>query len=283
MAEGPHDEGSTMTRHFLFVSDFDQTLSSNDSGRVLSQKLGISGFDEKVAGLSRLNLVQSGAELTYLLRHDPEYRRVRRADLTDVGRQIRLKRNIHLLPDLLESGVEGYHFDFRVVSAAPEEIVHAALDGIMPLSNVIGTRLGYEAGSGEIASVDGVAAGYGKVTAVENLRTTLGIPRERVIYVGDGSSDLHVMLHVNRGEGLTIAVSQARQITEIARRTVISDDALAVFVPLLEEIVGFDPAEIRSWFDLHGLVIQEWDRVRTDWVNIRASADGTEPALFAVA
>jgi hypothetical protein len=52
---------------------------------------------------------------------------------------------------------------------------------------------------------------------------------------------------------------------------------------LLEEIVGFDPAEIRSWFDLHGLVIQEWDRVRTDWVNIRASADGTEPALFAVA
>lgn len=82
-----------MTKHFLFVSDFDQTLSSNDSGRVLSQKLGISGFDEKVAGLSRLNLVQSGAELTYLLRHDPEYRRVRRADLTDVGRQIRLKRN----------------------------------------------------------------------------------------------------------------------------------------------------------------------------------------------
>ncbi len=272
-----------MTRHFLFVSDFDQTLSSNDSGRVLSHKLGISGFDEKVAGLSRLNLVQSGAELTYLLRHDPEYRRVRRADLTDVGRQIRLKRNIHLLPDLLESGVEGYHFDFRVVSAAPEEIVHAALDGIVPLSNVIGTRLGYEAGSGEIASVDSVAAGYGKVTAVENLRTTLGIPRERVIYVGDGSSDLHVMLHVNRGEGLTIAVSQARQITEIARRTVISDDALAVFVPLLEEVVGFDPAEIRSWFDLHGLVIQEWDRVRTDWVNIRASADGTEPALFAVA
>ena len=272
-----------MTKHFLFVSDFDQTLSSNDSGRVLSQKLGISGFDEKVAGLSRLNLVQSGAELTYLLRHDPEYRRVRRTDLTDVGRQIRLKRNIHLLPELLESGVEGYHFDFRVVSAAPEEIVHAALDGIVPMSNVIGTRLGYEAESGEIASVDSVAAGYGKVTAVEHLRTTLGIPRERVIYVGDGSSDLHVMLHVNRGEGLTIAVSQSRQITEIARRTVLSDDALAVFVPLLEEVARFDPPRIRSWFDAHGLVIQEWDRVRTDWVNIRASSDGAEPALFAVA
>jgi predicted HAD superfamily phosphohydrolase len=151
------------------------------------------------------------------------------------------------------------------------------------VSNIIGTRLGYETESGEIASVDSVAAGYGKVTAVEHLRTTLGIPRERVIYVGDGSSDLHVMLHVNRGEGLTIAVSQARQITEIARRTVLSDDALAVFVPLLEEVARFDPPRIRSWFDTHGLVIQEWDRVRTDWVNIRASSDGAEPALFAVA
>ena len=272
-----------MTKHFLFVSDFDQTLSSSDAGRVLSESLGIGGFDEKVAGLSRLNLVQSGAELTYLLRHDPEYRRVRRADLTDVGRQIRLKRNIRLLPALLEKGIEDYCFDFYVVSAAPEEIVHAALDGIVPANHIIGTRLGYEATSGEIASVDSVAAGYGKVTAVEQLRTTLGIPRERVVYVGDGSSDLHVMLHVNRGEGLTIAVSQARHITEIARRTVLSDDVLAVFVPVLEEIVHFDAPRIRAWFEGHGLVIQEWDRVRTDWVTIRESSERPERTLVAVA
>ena len=272
-----------MTRHFLFVSDFDQTLSSSDAGRVLSESLGIAGFDEKVAGLSRLNLVQSGAELTYLLRHDPEFRRVRRSDLTNVGRGLRLKHNIRLLPDLLEHGVDGYCFDFYVVSAAPEEIVHAALDGIVPANHIIGTRLGYEAGSGEIASVDSVAAGYGKVTAVEHLRTTLGVPRERVVYVGDGSSDLHVMLHVNRGEGLTIAVSQARHITEIARRTVMSDDALAVFVPVLEEIVKLEPSKIRTWFEQHGLVIQEWDRIRTDWVTIRESSDRPERALVAVA
>lgn len=272
-----------MTKYYLFVSDFDQTLSSSDAGRVLSEALGIGGFDEKVAGLSRLNLVQSGAELTYLLRHDPEFRRVRRTDLTEVGRQIRLKHNIRLLPDLLERGVEGYCFDFYVVSAAPEEIVHTALDGIVPSSHIIGTRLGYESTTGEIASVDGVAAGYGKVTAVEHLRTTLGIPRERVVYVGDGSSDLHVMLHVNRGEGLTIAVSQARHITEIARRTVMSDDALAVFVPVLEEIVHLEPPQIRAWFERHGLVIQEWDRVRTDWVTIRESSDRPERTLVAVA
>src|SRR5919109_880722 len=70
-----------MKKHYLLVSDFDQTLSFNDSGIVLSELLGISGFQEKVAGLFRLNLVQQGAELAYLLRHDPEFRRVRKEDL----------------------------------------------------------------------------------------------------------------------------------------------------------------------------------------------------------
>src|SRR4051812_3461133 len=113
----PAEGASPMIRHFLLVSDFDQTLSFNDSGRLLSERLGIAGFDEKVAGLSRLNLVQEGAELTYLLRHDPEYRRVRREDLVAVGREIRLKRNIGLLTSLLDHGIDGHRFDFYVVSA----------------------------------------------------------------------------------------------------------------------------------------------------------------------
>lgn len=261
-----------MTKHFLLVSDFDQTLSFNDSGRLLSERLGISGFDAKVAGLSRLNLVQEGAELIYLLRHDPEYRRVRQEDLIEVGRAIRLKRNIALLTSLLEHGIDGYRFDFYVVSAAPEEIVHAALDGVIPANHVIGTRLIYDGDSGEIASIERVAAGYGKVAAVDALRAELGISRDRVVYVGDGSSDLHVMLHVNRCDGLTIAVSQARHITEVARRTVIADNALGVLVPVLEEIAGWSPREIRRLVERHGLVIQEWDRVRTDWLTICESA-----------
>ena len=52
-----------MTKRYLLVSDFDQTLSFDDSGLVLSELLGVPGFQEKVAGLSRLNLVQEGAEL----------------------------------------------------------------------------------------------------------------------------------------------------------------------------------------------------------------------------
>jgi 2-hydroxy-3-keto-5-methylthiopentenyl-1-phosphate phosphatase len=261
-----------MIRHFLLVSDFDQTLSFNDSGRLLSERLGIAGFDEKVAGLSKLNLVQEGAELTYLLRHDPEYRRVRREDLVAVGRAIRLKRNIALLTELLDHGIDGYRFDFYVVSAAPEDIVHAALEGIVPKDHLIGTQLGFDGETGEICAVDSVAAGYGKVAAVDALRSRLGIARERVVYVGDGSSDLHVMLHVNRGDGLTIAVSQSRLVTEVARRTVISDDALSVLVPVLEEVAGWGTREIRRLFERHGLVIQEWDRVRTDWLTITESA-----------
>ena len=270
-----------MRKHYLLVSDFDQTLSFDDSGRVLSERLGIVGFDEKVAGLSRLNLVQEGAELTYLLRHDPEYRRVRRQDLSDVGAHIRLKQNIVLLAELLARGIAGYRFDFYVVSAAPEEIVHAALAGIVPPERIVGTRLRYDPDSGEIAAVERVAAGYGKVAAVEALRAELGVPSERVVYVGDGSSDLHVMLHVNRGDGLTIAASENRHIAQIARRTVISDDALSVLVPVLEEIGGHDRTQVRRIFEEFGVLIQEWDRVRTDWLTLRAG--GTDGAREAVA
>jgi phosphoserine phosphatase len=262
-----------MKKHYLMVSDFDQTLSFDDSGLALSEMLGIVGFRDKVAGLSRLNLVQEGAELTYLLRHDPEYRRVRKQDLMDVGKRIRLKQNIGLLIEFLRRGIDGFQFDFYVVSAAPEEVVLSALDGIVPPDHIMAARFGYDERSGEIESVIRVPAGYGKVEAVDEVRVRRGIPRDRVVYVGDGTSDLHVMLHVNRGDGFTIAASETKHITQIAKRTVISDDALSVLVPILEEIGGYGPSQIRALFEEYGFLIQEWDRVRTDWLTIRDSAD----------
>jgi 2-hydroxy-3-keto-5-methylthiopentenyl-1-phosphate phosphatase len=258
-----------MRKYYLLVSDFDQTLSFNDSGQALAEMLGIPNFQEKVANLSRLNLVQSGAELTYLLRHDPDFRRVREADLVEVGRQIRLKRNIALLAEFLKDGIEGFRFDFYVVSAAPWLVVHSALEGLVPPDHIIGAHFSFSPETGEVESIIQVPAGYGKVAAVDSLRLRLGVPSDRIVYVGDGSSDIHVMLHVNRGDGLTIAASEARHIAQIARRTVISDDALSVLIPILEEIVGFDPSQIRLVFEEQGLLIQEWDRVRTDWLTIR--------------
>ncbi len=258
------------TKHYLLASDFDQTLSFNDSGLILSHLIGASGFAEKVHGLSRIHFVQQGGELAYLLLHDPEYRCVRREHLIEAGKQIRLKFNIPLLTELLEK-LEGYRFSFYVISAAPEEIVQSALEGIVPADHIYGTRFQYDPVSGEIQSILRVPAGYGKVAVLEDLKEALEISGDRVVYVGDGSSDVHVMLHVNRSEGLTVAVSEAKYITRIARRTVLSDDALCVLVPILEEIVGWDPLRIRGLFSSHGFVLQEWDKVRTDWLTIRGA------------
>jgi HAD superfamily phosphoserine phosphatase-like hydrolase len=264
------------TKRYLLASDFDQTLSFNDSGIVLSEMLGIAGFAERCAGLSTTHLVQQGAELAYLLLHDPEYRRVRREDLMQVGKQIRLKRNIHLLASLL-SAVDGHHFDFYVISAAPEEVIVSALEGVVPAEHIFGTRFRYNEHSGEIQSIARVPAGYGKVAVIEELRTALGVGADRLVYVGDGSSDVHVMLHVNRMDGLTIAVSENRFLTPIARRTVLSDDALSVAVPVLEDIAGLTSGRIRALFATHGLVLQEWDKMRTDALTIRDSA--SSPAV----
>jgi phosphoserine phosphatase len=258
-------------KHYLLASDFDQTLSFNDSGIVLSELLGTSGFLQKVEGLSRIHLVQQGGELAYLLLHDPEYRCVRREHLVEVGKHIRLKRNIHLLSRLLDT-IEGLRFSFYVISAAPEEVIQSALEGILPADHIFGTRFHYDSRSGEIQSIVEVPAGYGKVAVLENLRAELQIGPERVVYVGDGTSDIHVMLHVNRREGLTIAVSEAKYVTQIARRTILSDDAVSVLVPVLEEIAGWDAAAIRALFESQGLVLHEWNKVRTDSLTICESA-----------
>ena len=80
-------------REYLMVSDFDQTLSFNDSGVVLSEMLGIPDFGKRIAGLSDIRLVQQGGELAYLLLHDPAFRCVRKEHLLEVGRRVRLKAN----------------------------------------------------------------------------------------------------------------------------------------------------------------------------------------------
>jgi predicted HAD superfamily phosphohydrolase len=86
--------------------------------------------------------------------------------------------------------------------------------------------------------------------------------------VGDGSSDVHVMMHVNRLDGLTIAVSENRYINQIAQRTVLSDDALSVLVPVLESIVGWNAVRIREFFEQHGFALREWEKVQTDSLTI---------------
>jgi phosphoserine phosphatase len=255
-------------KHFLVVSDFDQTLSFNDSGQVLSEQLGIADFRQKVDGLASSNLVQQGAELAYLIRHDPAFRGIRREHLAAAGRGIRLRSDIPALVDFLDRGLDGFRFSFFVVSAAPQEVIQAALAGTVPVDHIIGTEFDYDPISGEVESIRRVPAGYGKVAVLEGLEARLDVPPERTIYIGDGSSDVHVMLHVNNRDGFTIAVSENRLLARIARSTVLSDSASSVLIPILERIVGWRSAEIREFFESRALRLHEWEKARTDRVTV---------------
>jgi phosphoserine phosphatase len=274
--------------HYLVASDFDKTLSLDDSGALLSEMLGIAGFEEKVAALAASNLVQQGGELAYLLLHDPDFRGVRRDHLTAVGQRIRLKHNLRLLQTMLASASSGHTLSFHVLSAAPEEVIIAALEGVVDPSHIHGTRFRYDAGgagagvgAGAIVGLHHVTAGYGKVAVLDEIQSELGVCDERIIYLGDGRSDMHVMLHVNRRNGYTIAVSETRSVAQIARRTVLGDDALGVMVPILEDIFDWTPARIRALFEEQHLLIQGWAKGRTDWITIGAGA-ATPPAVTLV-
>ena len=260
--------GAARSKHFLLASDFDQTLSYNDSGLVLAELLGISDYDRKVEGLAGSNLVQQGGELAYLIRHDPEFRGVRREHLAEAGRRVRLKNAISELVELLEAETADHRFSFYVISAAPREVVVSALEGIVSPEHIYATELDYDGDSGEVCAIRRVAAGFGKVAVIDALAAELDIAPDRIIYVGDGSSDVHVMLHVNNGDGFTIAVSGNRQLARIARSTVLSDNALSIVVPVLDQVLGWRSGKIRAEIESRGLVLQEWQKARTDHVTI---------------
>ena len=277
-----HRDPMTATRHprhFLVASDFDQTLSFNDSGLVLSELIGATEFQQKVDGLAHSNLIQQGGELAYLIRHDPEFRGIRREHLTEAGRRVRLRSNIPALVEFLERGLDGCAFSFVVISAAPREVIESALAGIVAPDRIFGTEFEYDDDTGEVRAIRRVPAGYGKVAVIEELESRFDVPPARTIYVGDGSSDVHVMLHVNNRDGFTIAVSENTQLARIARSTVLSDDAFSVTVPILEQVLGWGSGEIRSFFESNGLTLHEWEKARTDRVIVRESPSVASEAI----
>jgi 2-hydroxy-3-keto-5-methylthiopentenyl-1-phosphate phosphatase len=262
-----------MVKQYLLASDFDQTLSFNDSGVVLSELIGFHNFHDKVKGLSDIHLVQQGAELAYLILHDPDFRRVRRDNLIETGKRIRLKHDVDLFARSLDNISDGFKVSFYVISAAPQEIIQSALEGIVPPNHIFGTRFRWNEATGEVDSIIRATAGWGKITVLEEIRATLGISHDHVIYMGDGSSDLPVMMHVNQHDGLTIAVSEAKFISRIARRTVLSDSAMSVLIPVFEEVLRWDSVKIRRFFTTRGLTLREWDKTRTDMLTIEDTSE----------
>jgi HAD superfamily phosphoserine phosphatase-like hydrolase len=274
LAANPMVMADKPLRRYIFASDFDQTLTFNDSGYVLAELVGIptEDFERRAKGMAKINLVQQGAELAYLLLHDPEFKaKVRKEHLHEVGKRIRLKGEIKLLYQILKNGIDGHEFDFFVLSAAPVEVILSALEGIVPPDHIFGTEFLYKT-NGEIDTIVRATAGYGKVAVLDRLLERENSGPDHVIYTGDGSSDIHVMLHINARDGLTIAVSESPNISQIAKRTVLSSSALAVLAPILEEVAGWERYRIRSFFETNGMLIQEWERVRTDWLTLRPAA-----------
>src|SRR3954470_16644156 len=140
------DKKAEVAKRYLLASDFDQTLSFNDSGYVLAELVGIAPeeFERKAQGMAQLNIVQQGGELAYLLLHDPEFRsRVRKHHLYEAGKRVRLKPNIGRLYEFLSNGIDGYEFDFYVISAGPVQEIQSALEGIIPADHIFGTEFEY--------------------------------------------------------------------------------------------------------------------------------------------
>ena len=186
-----------MKKKIIFASDFDKTLSIGDVGCILSGKLGISAeqFNRKIEDIKRRNIVQLGGELAHLIVRDPDYiGKVTKDLLYEVGREVELKKGVRDLMKILAEGIDNYRFSAYIVSAAPKECVEKAVEGILPVDNVYGTTFIYK--NDIVQDIERTNAGHAKVATLDMLKEKENVPRDAIIYVGDGSSDVHVMLHI---------------------------------------------------------------------------------------
>jgi hypothetical protein len=104
---------------------------------------GSAGSSKRWQAWPESTLVHQGAELAYLLRHDPEFRVVRREHLREVGKRVRLKDDLNVFVRVLSEHLPA-PFHFCVISASPREVVQSALKGIVPAENVFGTEFAYD-------------------------------------------------------------------------------------------------------------------------------------------
>ena len=53
----------------------------------------------------------------------------------------------------------------------------------------------------------------------------------------------------------------------------LSDNAMSVLVPVLEEVLRWDSSQIRRYFATQGLMLREWGKMRTDHLTIEESPE----------
>jgi 2-hydroxy-3-keto-5-methylthiopentenyl-1-phosphate phosphatase len=258
-----------MKKKILFVSDFDKTLSIGDVGYILSAKIGVSSerFDRKIEDIRRRNITQLGGELAHLITQDPDYAgKVTKDLLYEAGKEVKLKKGVGDLLKILAEGIDNYRFSSYIVSAAPKDCIEKTIENILPADNVFGTTFIYK--NGIAHDIERANAGHAKVATLDMLKEKENVPRDAIIYVGDGSSDIHVMLHIMSYNGYTITVSPSPYMGHICRRSVISDNVLSILVPILEDLLKYDKEKIQAYFEGRGHPILEWNRADTEWLNI---------------
>ena len=203
------------------------------------------GFDEKVAGLARINLVQQGGELAYLLLHDPGVP-ARAARAPGRGRPAHPSQAQHRPAgaSCWRGGIDGLPLRvLRGLGGARGSRAVGARGHRAAATTSSGRASRYDEATGEIESIARVSAGLRQgrrdrraaaAAAGEpgprrvRRRRQLGRPRDAA-----------------REPARTATRSRCRRtkyIAPIARRTILSDDALSVLVPILEDIVGWRPA-----------------------------------------
>ncbi|MDD5634207.1 MAG: haloacid dehalogenase-like hydrolase, partial [Candidatus Omnitrophica bacterium] len=224
-------------------------------------------FDQKIEEIKRRNIVQLGGELAHLIVQDPDYiGKVSKDLLYEVGKEIKLKKGVIELMSILAEGIDDYRFGTYIVSAAPKECIERAVEKIFPVANIYGTTFIYKNGIAQ--DVERTNAGHAKVATLDMLKQKENVPRDAIVYVGDGSSDVHVMLHVKSYHGYPITVSPAPYMGHICRRSVISDNVLSILVPILQDLLNYDQEKVRAFFENKGHAILEWNRADTEWLDI---------------
>ena len=268
---------ATESSHYLFAADFDQALGCNDAGRVLAELLGVGNYSERISMLTAAGFVQPGGELAHLLEHDADFRRVRRDELVQAGRRVRLKHAVPQLVRLIDGGIRGLQSKLWVISASPKELVAAALEGIVPPDRIIAAELDFDAATGALVEVRSVPDGAGRAATLDSLCASFRIPRDHIVYFGDGATDADAMRHVDRHYGFTVAVSPLPE--QVAQSTVISDNACSLLIPVLEQVLGWRRPSIRSVLEQCGLRVDAWQKTRTDMVQLAELTPAGEPAF----
>jgi len=162
--------------------------------------------------------------------------------------------------------------------AAPKVVVESALEELF--RRITSSERSWNSTTRRVKSAQSPACPLdnGKVLVLSELEKAQQRAPNHTIYMGDGSSDLSVMQHVN---GCEDTASRCRRPnTGTYRQTHRAERQCA-------QCPGADPrrhlemelTQIRELFASYGLTVHEWDRVRTDWLTFHESSPAVERAV----